>query len=179
MSGIPFINDPAVGSATFSLWDTMQLGGIVWPGLWAMGATKKRSLDIVKVRRKDGTMTLDNGYFGAELKAFCRIWTKEQWDRLQVILPNFDPQRAGGGRSPLDIYHPSAALLSCSQVYIEEFGVPPPGSPAQSVVLTINMVQWCSDLKIFVQGFAGTRKAGDSLEGITPVPPSSNTGDKL
>jgi|SRR6478609_521398 len=181
MTAIPFIYDPS--GASYSLWDQMLLGGIYWPGLWAIGATKKRSLDIVKVRRKDGTMTLDNGYFGAELTAYGRLWTPAQFTELQEILPNFDPQRPGGGRSPLDLYHPAAALLGCNTIYIQEFGVPPPGiaagGPAGSIVLTIAMVQWCADLKVFVQGFAGARKANAPLNADDFELPSANTGSKV
>lgn len=176
MSVVPFVNSPD-SVATFSLWDQLHLGGITWPGLWAIGVKKKRSLDIVKIRRRDGTMTLDNGYFGAELDAVGRIWTFDQWTKLQAILPNFDPQRRGGGRSPLGIYHPGAALLGCNQVYIQELGIPAPGSPRSSVIFNIGMVQWCADLKLFVQDFAGTQRAGDSID--LPQVPSADTGSKL
>lgn len=179
-TNIPFVYDPI---GTSSLWDQMLLGGIYWPGLWSIGATKERALDIVKVRRKDGTMTLDNGYFGAELQAVGRLWTPAQFDELQRILPDFDPQRPGGGRTPLDLYHPTAALLACNTVYIRKLGVPPPGAPGGgppgSIVFIIDMVQWCSDLKVFVQGFAGARKAGAPLNPGDFEVPSANTGSKL
>lgn len=182
MSGIPFVYDLAI-NPEYSLWDQMYLGGVYWPGVWSIGASKKRSLDIVKVRRKDGTMTLDNGYFGAELTAYGRLWTPAQFDELQEILPNFDPQRPGGGRTPLDLYHPAAALLSCNTVYLQSLAVPPlggsGGAPRGSIIMTIDMVQWCSDLKIFVQGFAGARKANAPINASDFELPSANTGSKL
>ena len=183
MSGLVWLNlddnDAAVDGADVSPWDTLYLGGVVWPGIWQVGLSKKRSLDIIKVRRLDGTRTLDNGYFGAEIRAQGRIWTREQFDSLQAILPYFDPQRRGGGRSPLDISHPAAALLGVHQVYIGQIEVP----PAQPGVLLfgLDMVEWCADYKPYIQGFAGTRQANKPLnaQDFNVDAPSGNTGDKL
>jgi hypothetical protein len=178
MSGsIPWIHPQ--DNATDSLWDQLRLGGIQWPGLWMLSVTKKRSLDIVKVRRKDGTMTLDNGYFGCEMKATGSLWTQDQFDELQAILPYFDPQRRGGGRTPLDIYHPAAALLAVHQCYIGLIEVPPVQGGRLS--FGFDIVEWCADLKPFIQGFAGAQKANTPVNArdFSVDSPANNTGDKL
>ena len=174
---IPWINSLTENRG--SLWDYLRLGGIVFPGKWIVTTSKKRELDIVKVRRLDGVRILDNGYFGVALSAKGTLWNQAQFDFLQEILPDFDPQAPGGGRSPLDCYHPAAALLGVGTVYIAEFSV---GEPASGMLpLQIEMLQWFPKPKIFVQGFSGTRRSGAPLNqsDFNVDKPSDSTGDKL
>lgn len=180
-TNIPWINSKSDNSG--SLWDSLRLGGTLFPGLWSCSAHKKRQLDIVKVRRLDGVRILDNGYFGVGLSCMGTFWQKSQWDRFQQILPDFDPQRAGGGRSPLDCYHPAAALLGVGTVYIVEFGVSKPERGMLQIPL--ELLQWFPKPKIFVQGFAG---ADDNAHhAAAPLaapefavdPPSNHTADAM
>lgn len=174
---VPWINgDDSPGVST---WDQLRLGGIVWPGLWTCKPSKKRELDIVKVRRFDGVRILDNGYFGTALSCAGKLWRKDQWDDLQSFLPDFDPQRPGGGRSPLDIYHPAAAFFSVGTVYIVEIAL---GDPVGGILpLALELLQWYPRPKPFVQGFAGTRQSGAPLnaQDFAVDKPSANTAGNL
>lgn len=174
---IPWIN--SLDDNRGSLWDLMRLGGITFPGKWSCATNKKRELDIVKIRRLDGVRILDNGYFGVGLSAKGIIWTEAQWQRLQTIMPNFDPQSPGGGRSPLDIYHPAAAFFGVGTVYIAEFKLEEPSGGM--LPMGIDMVQWFPRPKPFVQGFAGTRQSGQPLnpKDFEVDSPSGSTADKL
>lgn len=175
---IPWINSFTDNS--HSLWDQMRLSGIDMPGKWQCRPTKKRQLDIVKIRLRDGVTILDNGYFGVELTTSGVIWNEPDFSELQSILPSIDPQKAGGGRSPLDIYMPAAALMGVGTVYIAQIVVQPPARGQLTV--DIDMVQWFAKPKPFIQGFAGTRNphiVNGTLGGISPVKPSANTGSKL
>lgn len=175
---LPFIN--SLTNNRFSAWDILRLGGDTVPGVWQLRANKKRDLIIVKLRLRDGVGILDNGYFGVGLSATGRFWLPQQWATFQEQFPKFDPPQPGGTRSPLAIFHPAAAFLGVSTVYISEFDLPPPSGGY--INISIEMVQWFPRPKPFIQGFAGTRKAGAPLasdEFNVPVPPSANTGDKL
>ncbi len=174
---VPWIHDTGANTSNASLWDVMTLGGVSWAGVWAIEVGKKRELDIVKVRRLDGVRIRDNGYFGVTLKATGRIWTPEDWEAFQDILPLFDPQRPGGGRSPLDIYHPAAALFGVHTVYIESLEMPQPGNGI--VTISMGLVQWFPAPKPFVQGFAGTSSANKPLFLDSDRGPSTNTGANL
>lgn len=180
-TNIPWINSQTDNSG--SLWDTLILGGTVFPGLWSCSVHKKRQLDVVKVRRLDGVRILDNGYFGVGMSCVGKLWLKSQWDRFQQILPDFDPQRAGGGRSPLDCYYPSAALLGVGTVYIVEIGVAKPERGMLEIPL--ELLQWFPKPKIFVQGFAGADGNNRHADAPLVAPefavenPSANTGQKL
>jgi hypothetical protein len=177
MTDIPWINSFSDNSG--SLWDQLRLGGVVWPGLWALKTSKKRELDIVKIRRLDGVRILDNGYFGVALTARGKLWRADQWSEVQRILPDFDPQSPGGGRSPLDQYHPASALLGVGTVYIAEIAIDEPSGGM--LPLSIEMVQWFPRPKPFVQGFAGTRRSGAPLnpEDFEVTSPAADTGAKL
>ena len=175
---LPFINS-TTGDPASKVWDQLRLGGAMLPGAWRVSPSKKRDLIIIKLRLRDGVGILDNGYFGVALEATGRLWTEEQWFTFQDLYPNFDPPQPGGTRSPLAIFHPAAAFFGVSTVYIGEFKLPPPGGGVMQP--SFDMVQWFPRPKPFIQGFAGTRKAGAPLAGDEfGVPkPSSNTGDKL
>jgi len=174
---LPFINSKTQNAS--SQWDSLRLGGDVVPGVWQLETSKKRDLIIVKLRLRDGVGILDNGYFGVGLKATGRIWTPEQWNDFQAKFPNYDPPQPGGTRAPLSIFHPAAAFLGVSTVYIGEFSMPSPSRG--SIWINIDMVQWFPRPKPFIQGFNGTRKAGAPLAGdeFSVPPPSQNTGNKL
>jgi hypothetical protein len=176
-TAIPWIN--SLTDNRGSLWDSLRLGGVVWPGKWTCRVSKKRELDVVKVRRLDGVRILDNGYFGVALSCAGQFWLPQQWDAFQIMLPKFDPQRAGGGRSPLDFYHPAGAMLGVGTVYIAEIGI---GEPSNGIMpLALELLQWFPRPKPFVQGFAGTRQSGEPInpDDFAVKKPSANTGDKL
>lgn len=177
MTNVPWINSLTDNSG--SLWDKLRLGGIIFPGKWSGKVSKKRELDIVKVRRLDGVRILDNGYFGTAMSYTGTLWTPDQWDTFQTILPTFDPQRPGGGRSPLDYYHPAGAVLGVGTVYIVEIGIAEPSNGMLTIPL--ELLQWYPRPKPFVQGFAGTRQSGAPLNpaDFKVTPPSGNTGANL
>ncbi len=187
-TGIPWINSFTDNSG--SLWDRLRLGGIFFPGMWSCAAHKKRQLDIVKVRGRDGVRILDNGYFGVGLTCMGTFWQQSQWDEFQEILPDFDPQKTiaipGGrviGRSPLDIYHPAAAILGVGTVYIVEIGIAKPERGMLQIPL--ELIQWFTRPKIFVQGFAGADDNAQHARAPLFAPefavdaPSASTGQKL
>jgi len=177
VSGIPWIHDTALG-ANLSLWDEMNLGGILWPGVWAIEPDKKRALDVIKVRKQDGALIRDDGYAGVTFKASGRIWTADQWSLMQEILPDFDPQQQGGTRSPLALYCPAAAFFSVNQVYIERIGLRKPGGGI--IPIEMDLLQWFSAPKATVQQLKGVAKAGAPLNPAAfTVPPSKDTGSKI
>lgn len=170
---IPFINSLTDNSG--SAWDQLRLGGFTVPGAWTCEVSKKRDLMIVKLRLRDGVGILDNGYFGVALELSGRIWTPDQWYELQDQFPNYDPPRQGGSRSPLYVYHPAAAFLGVSLIYIAEFKLPPPSGGI--LPLSIGAVQWFPRPKPFIQGFAGTRRSGAPINSTDfDVPPPSKNG---
>lgn len=169
-----------------SLWDFLWLGGGLVPGMCAdFDVSKERSIDLAKQKGKDGITLTDNGYDGAPCKATQILWTKKQWDDFTVWLPNYDPQKPGGSRTPLDIVHPAANLLGVRSVYLKKIHT---SNPVKGILrVDFEMVQWfpataTAKSKGATKGFDGTdNKSGAVLDpNAFVVPqPSADTGSKL
>lgn len=181
---IPFWRPKDVPNGSF--WDLLWLGGGLVPGLCAdFDIVKSRSIDIAKQKGTDGITLTDNGYDGAPVKATQILWTQNQWDDFQEWLPNYDPQRPGGSRTPLDIIHPAATLLSVASVYLNKIHV---SQPVKGILrVDFEMTQWFAATKAAggkaaLKGFDGVNnKTGAVLDpNAFAIPkPSADTGSKL
>jgi len=134
---------PWVGDSTL-LWDTLILGGEVWPGLPTVSVEVSRKVDVQKTKGDDGATLADQGYEPAKVKISLRLWLQEQWVTLQRVLATVHPRRKGGTRTPLDIYHPATQLVGVRQVYVTKIGNPTPGSGSETGLLTmaIEAIEW-------------------------------------
>lgn len=175
MSEIPFWVSKDYGN---SLWDNLFLGGVDWPGVWKVEVSKKRDVDKVKQKGKDGSTLTDQGYPGATLTATGILWLEDQLTDFATILPNFDPKRPGVTRTPLDIYTPITALFGIDSVYIEEISASHP-TTAGKLTITIKLAEWFPATKTTqttkkVKGFDGTDKSGAALNNsdFNVTPPS-------
>jgi hypothetical protein len=169
-----------------SLWDYLWLGGGLVPGLCAdFDISKERSIDQAKQKGTDGITLTDNGYEGAPCKATQILWTPQQWLDFTDWLPNYDPQRPGGSRTPLDIVHPAAALLAVRSVYLKKIHT---SNPIKGILrVDFEMVQWfpstaTAKSKPAAKGFDGTNNKNGAV--LNPddfkVPsPAADTGSKL
>jgi hypothetical protein len=171
-----------------SLWDYLFLGGVLWPGICLIQCDKSRSVDPAKEKGKDGVTLTDNGFDASPVKATLMLWTQAQWDELNQIMPNFDPRKPGGSRSPLEIWHPALELLSIQSVYLRKISVSTPTGDILRVDL--DMIEWFPETKIAkgttgtakkAKGFQGADKAGAPLnpDDFKVTSPSSNTAQKL
>jgi len=125
-------------------WDTLVLGGTVWPGIWEIsGDGVKRDIDLKKEKGSDKATLKDEGYKNAKIEAVGTIWTLAQWRELQQILPEVHPRRDGGDRQALQIIHPGANLLGIDSVYLTGIKVPSldkaKGGPLQ---VTLSLIEW-------------------------------------
>lgn len=179
---VPFWVEEQIASASF--WDFLLLGGVTWPGIWTIEADKSRAIDPAKEKGQDGITLTDNGYDASLVKAIGLIWKPTQLEALEEILPNFDPRRPGGSRTPLDIYHPVCTLLAIKTVYLRKISLANP----QGGILRVNldMIEWFPKTKPAstskkAKGFDGTDKSGAPLNAndFTVTKPSSNTAGKL
>jgi hypothetical protein len=169
-----------------SLWDFVWLGGGLVPGMCAdFDISKERAIDMAKQKGQDGITLTDNGYEGAPCKMTQILWTQAQWDDFTEWLPNYDPQRPGGSRTPLDIVHPAAALLSVRSVYLRKIHL---SNPVKGILrVDFEMVQWfpataTAKPKGAAKGFDGTNNKNGAVIDPTAFkvnPPSGDTGTKL
>ena len=173
MPGLPWITDGSL------LWDTLLLGGEVWPGLPTVTSTVSRSIDKQKKKGDDGANLVDQGYEPAKVKIVIRIWLQEQWDDLQSKLATVHPRKKGGVRTPVDIIHPETQLKGVRQIYVEEIGEAVPGTGAQTGMLTITLTasEWFPEPKPAKPNTKKSKaeaKGGDIPSGADILPPNAN-----
>lgn len=72
-----------------SPWDKVSLNGTFLPGVWDATGTPAIQLDVQKPNGFDGAALVSRGYVPAGITITGRIWTPEQWQEWQRILPTF------------------------------------------------------------------------------------------
>jgi hypothetical protein len=137
-SGVPFWTDDTAE------WDTLILGGTVWPGIWEIsGEGVQRKIDLKKSKGSDKATLKDEGYKNAKLTATGTIWTAEQLSELQAILPEVHPRKSGGDRTAMQLIHPAANLIGIDSVYLTGIKVPrldgPKGGP---LTVELSLIEW-------------------------------------
>lgn len=126
-------------------WNLCKLGDVVLPGISTVRVVKKRKLDKKRSRGRDGIKLKDNGC-EATVEIELVIFNEALWTEYQRIYPHFDPQRAGGERAPLQIFHPEPNSKGIDVVYIEEINGEPP-EPGGKKIEVIRCSQWFPELK--------------------------------
>ena len=109
-----------------STWDTLILGSVTMPGVCTVDTDSSRDIQIAKQKRHDGAHLKDNGRNASPVKATLILWTQDQFEELDRILPRFLPRKPGIASAPFDIVHPATRLMGVSQVTIQRVRVTTP-----------------------------------------------------
>lgn len=149
------------------LWDTLILGGDVWPGLPTVDVQVSRSIDAQKKKGDDGANLVDQGYEPAKVKITLRLWLADQWSDLQRLLATIHPRRKGGVRTPLEIVHPATQLVGVRTIYVTAIGNPTPGTGADTGSMTISLdaLEWFPEPKV---AKSKPKPKGDPFGGAVP-----------
>jgi hypothetical protein len=127
-------------------WDKLILGDNVMPGVWAIvSGDCSRQVDHKKTKNKDKAVIKDLGLLPPRLQAKGKLCTREDWEALQQIMPDINPRKAGGPKFPLKIYHPAAAILGVSTIYVER--IKPPEIDNGVLTFEIDMIEWTEQPK--------------------------------
>ena len=123
-----------------------MLGGRVMPGVWEItGGEFAREIDTKKTKGKDKAILIDLGLRPPRMSARGRLCSQADWDMLQDVMPDIHPKKAGGVKFPLNIFHPSLALLGISQVYVER--IRPPEIKDGILEIQIDFIEWTEQPK--------------------------------
>ncbi len=122
-------------------WNTCALGQDYLPGVCVVSAEKGRDLDIKKAKGQDGYTMTDNGMTAGKVTIVMTLATKEDWILWQQIRPRIDPNRPGGARKPLTIYHPEAQDRGIQNVVVKNIAGSPPTARGGKVI-TIECSEW-------------------------------------
>ena len=111
---------PGDGIEYARLWQTLYIAGEAWPGVTRIkGAGGKRNIEEKQASGDDGATITDKGRARPKFTIETTIWTSRQWYEVQRLLPLIEPNKDGGPRSPLGVYHPALELFGITQIYID------------------------------------------------------------
>ncbi len=162
MGAIPFWDDSDY------TWDTVVLGGAVFPGLATVGGDKERKVDIKGAKGSDGCTLTDNGYDGAKVTIEIRIHTREQWDLWQLIFPLIDPRSTSTVRNAFALQAPAPNAIGITKVYIKKIGVPE--LKAGVLAIKLDAVEWFPAPKKVPAKTASPTGITDALKKLPPKP---------
>jgi hypothetical protein len=99
-------------------WDTLYLGGTVFPGLATVKVTGGQKIDTKDAPGSDGESTTQQGEKAKVVTIALRMWLSEQWeaydDAHQIVEPVI------GKRVPVDIASAAASFRNVGAVLIED-----------------------------------------------------------
>lgn len=127
-------------------WDKLQLGTHVMPGIWEITSGQcERQVDHKKTKNKDGARIKDLGLLPPRFSARGKLCSREDWTKLQQIMPDIHPKKKGGIKFPLAIFHPAVALLGVAQIYVERVRAPEVRDGILEI--QIDMIEWTAEPK--------------------------------
>lgn len=150
-------------------WDELWLGGQRFPGLAQLsGPGIKRKLDVKNPKGAAGASLKDEGDELGRIDIKLKLWTEAQLRELEHLLPNIHPRRKGGPKSPLEIYHPLAALLGLKRIYIDQIPIPAHDRKG-TLVVNFKAIEWVPRPKPQKKaaGSGGSNKYDDPQDGVT------------
>jgi hypothetical protein len=122
---VPFWDDPPnsiePGFSLFSPWDICFINQQGLPGLARVEGKCHREFDIKKPRGSDSATITSVGQYPGKFDISLRIWTSQQLDNLQSIIPTLKPKR-GVKPTAVDVMHPALTLLGIRSLIIVEVG---------------------------------------------------------
>lgn len=106
-------------------WDVCTLGPNRLPGLVKIRPRRSRKLDKKKPPGSHFATVTNQGYNPGELEIVLLLWTPDQWNALQDMMPSLEPPATQGTGTPtFDIVHPVAAFRNIKSIIIEEIEGP-------------------------------------------------------
>jgi hypothetical protein len=143
-------------------WDTLYLGGELWPGICEVtGSGVSRRVDAKATQGSDGAVLKDQGMNLAKLTIKLMIYNQTDWIDLQRLLPTIHPRRPGGSRTPTSISTPYTKLLGIDDIYITSINIPALDKTVQQMTITMQAIEWVPQPKPVKKG-AGSGTSGTS-----------------
>lgn len=146
-STVPFWDTPPLSldpsEENFSPWDTISFGGQPFPGMARVKSKKSKRVDVKLSKGQSGATYTFVGWKPAEVEVTLTVWTQDQLNQLQNLLPTILPKPGTlGTNTPVDIYYPSLALIGIRSVLIFDVEALEPGNPKGSWSMKVKAQEW-------------------------------------
>jgi hypothetical protein len=114
-------------------WDNCTLGGFDLPGISKVSVSKERKVDVKEAQGVDGATITDKGTRAADVRIRTTIWTPSQWEDMQIIVPQLEPEGVKGDtksvlKNVVAIINPAAQSRNVNSVYVKAIEGPTDGS---------------------------------------------------
>jgi hypothetical protein len=158
MAKVPFWLDEFLAENDLSppgAWDRITIAGKKLPGLAIVNADSQFKVDPKKSPGKSGATPTFHGRRPADIDIQVIIWTEDQLDELTeqlVVLWPAEPDRKKP--QPVDVYHPSLALLGIKSMYLTQVSGLKPGPVSKSMSMSMKAHEY--------------RRGGKKSESLTP-----------
>jgi hypothetical protein len=156
------------------VWDRLQLGKHVMPGIWKVSCVCARDIDKKKGKGKDGAKIKDRGYDAAEVSFVGKLESKDDWQALQQILPDIHPRKKGGKRKDMTAAHPSLAVMGVTRIYVKSIKAPEIEDGIME--MTIEAIEFIPSPPKKIDDFPTVWQLGNTrievpFEGVLPISP--------
>jgi hypothetical protein len=103
------------------LWDTLNVDGKAWPGIWDVKTSGvELDLDRKKAKGKHGTKKRNQGRVSATAKLTAEVSAKE-WVALEPLIKSVLPVNLDGIVTPHQFEHPLLALANLGQALVSHW----------------------------------------------------------
>lgn len=157
-SGVPFWKDVP------RIYDRVVMAGFEFPGVCTVDAELRRKLDKKAPKGTDGATITDDGEDQAPVEIEVRLYTREDWQRFELIVPFISP-KTPGKRVAVAIDYPTLALFGINTVYVESVSVPKfSDDKRQFMVVKIGATEWRPPPKPAKSKSSTTKESADNPE---------------
>jgi hypothetical protein len=113
--------------AEHRFWSGGSVNGIDLPGLVRVRISRANNWDRKIAKGAHGETQTFNGRKAADVDITIRVWTAEDWTRLESeILPLLEPQTGKETPKPLDLVHPVASSRDVKAILVDSVAGPDP-----------------------------------------------------
>lgn len=145
MAGLPW---PGSSELDAQSWDTLLMGGALYPGLVRIKVHGSLDVDKGKAGNKHGANLKVKGFKPRDVTIEWRIWddtndrekTLADWDQMQAILDELEPVTGKSNFTPVAIFNPKTAARGVYSVLVEEIDGPDWADGIMSV--TLKCTEW-------------------------------------
>ena len=157
-SGIPWWKDEP------RIYDRVVLAGFEFPGICTVDAELRRKLDKKAPKGVNGGTITDDGEDQAPVEVEVRLYTKEDWERFELIVPFITP-KSPGKRLAVSIDYPTLALFGINTIYVEAVSIPKfADDKRQYMVCRIKATEWRPPPKPAASKSSTTNESADGKE---------------
>lgn len=108
-------------------WSGGSVNGVDLPGLVRVRISRGNTWDRKIAKGAHGETQTFNGRKAADVDITIRVWTAEDWTRLETeILPLLEPQVGKETPKPLDLVHPVASSRGVKAILVDSVAGPDP-----------------------------------------------------